>query len=204
MEWKTKLGLHGALLLATLFLPRACLKGMSYIGSNFRMSDETTMEYIDSAMGKVKPPRYISREFVKAVVDAESGGNPFAFGRKNYLGEWWRLRSDYEAGPMQVTEGAWEDAWSDEDPGKSYYFNMFFPGVNIETGIRYMKWEDNFFRGKCKYWDKIPDHEKVEIIAAAYNGGPNRMKRNGLDISMMPSVTKDYVSKINRALGIYK
>ncbi len=43
--------------------------------------------------------------------------------------------------------------------------------------------------------------EKRIIIAAAYNGGPSRLKYRGWDIQKMPPETRRYVEKLKNIIN---
>jgi len=133
----------------------------------------------------LKMPNYITREFLKYQMDAESGGDPKCISNKD------------ARGLMQVTEEAWKDVEQNLKFNKEWYN----PISNVYVAGKYIIFLDEDFQNSHPRWNYLSNKEKRMIIAAAYNGGPEKLKKNQWDISKMPEETRDYVEeKIEKRL----
>jgi soluble lytic murein transglycosylase-like protein len=145
---------------------------------NFSKNDADI--YINSVYKKYSVAKEINPIYIKAIISAESDYNPNAV-------------SDAGArGLMQVMPETWKYYY----PVSSFKENSLHPGRNIEVGIRHLSGIRDYIKYNCPYWNKLSYHRKLELITAAYNGGPARLKYRAWNISKMPKETREYVPKV--------
>jgi soluble lytic murein transglycosylase-like protein len=129
------------------------------------------------------------RDFYRAVIKVESCDKQKAVGKAG------------ERGLMQIMPGTWRDMTN------LPFSASFDPNTNVETGIKYGHWlagEIEKGLGE-KRWKNLSREERYRMVAAAYNGGIGRMKRNNFDVKKMPSSTRKYVGKVMGArIGLMK
>lgn len=143
------------------------------------ISDNDLDNYINHIYKKVKVPKVIGKEFLKSLINIESTKNIYAQSPKG------------ARGLMQLIP----DAWKEVDKS-DFYENSFNPEKNIEVGIKYLKWINNYCNKNYAEWRYIPIQEKQEILAAAYNGGIGLLEKREWDIYQMPNETKNYVDSL--------
>jgi soluble lytic murein transglycosylase len=134
---------------------------------------------IDSVYAKINVPDYISKKYVRTIVKVESDDNPRAVSKRG------------ARGLGQIMEDTWDDI-SKED----YLKNVFIPEKNIYISIKHLIGINEFCRLTHPNWNKLTNKEKIDLIAASYNGGCGRLKGKSWDIERMPEETRRYVSKI--------
>ena len=108
---------------------------------------------------------------VSAVITVESGGNPNAVSPSGAIGL-------MQVTPIVVKVFRQVNNYTGE-------INLFTAYVNEHIGTWYLH--------------RLHDHygcDTVEQIAAAYNGGITRLRKNGYDIAKMPKETREYVRKV--------
>jgi hypothetical protein len=150
--------------------------------------DEIFM-YIIYAYDSVEVPEYITKKFIRAQIWAESRDYPRALGG---IGE---------RGLMQLTPKAWFVVEGENN----FYKKAFDPEKNIESGIKYELWVDNYCRAWHPNWEKLSDSEKRRIIAAGYNAGIGRVRNNNWNLNKVPERTKRYIREIETLMkGKYK
>jgi len=132
-------------------------------------------------------PDYITKDFLEYQMDAESGGNPKCISNKD------------ARGLMQVTREAWEDV----EKKMSFDKNSLDPIRNVYVAGKYIIFLHEDFENSHPRWNELSDKEKRMAVAAAYNGGPERLKKKRWDISKMPEETRDYVRKIEKRMENY-
>jgi hypothetical protein len=154
-----------------------------------RMKEEKIKEmYSDiekiliSAFDKMQIPGYITKEFIRSQIWAESRDYPKAIGK---IGE---------RGLMQLTPEAWQTV----EKEKNFYKTAFNPKANIEVGIKYGLWINEFLKNNHPNWESLPDSEKRRIIAAGYNAGIGRVQKDNWDLSKAPDRTKAYIKDIEK------
>lgn len=126
----------------------------------------------------------ITPEFISAVIHAESKGKATATSPKG------------ARGLMQVMPETWA-----EQTRKLYgeplpFSEAYDPEKNKEIGTNYLIELHNYLSNKLPDYKTLKLDEQQKKIAAAYNGGPNRLKRKAGDISRMPKETRRYVDEI--------
>lgn len=139
---------------------------------------------ITMAYSTLDVPEYITRKFIRSLGAAESSDNPRAKSRMGARG--WG----------QLTKDAWYRVEKSD-----YKNNVFNLERNISTTIKYILWTENLIEEVCPDWGDFPDDKKVELIAAAYNGGVKRLYDSGWDIRNMSDETKNYMPRIKEAAG---
>lgn len=125
-------------------------------------------------------PEYITKEFIRSQIWAESSDFPNAEGEAG------------ERGLLQLTLNAWNSVEKNDD----FYEKAFDPQKNIEVGIKYHLWINDYCKKKHPNWDKLSNIEKRKFISAAYNAGVGRLKRTNWDLNKIPEITKRYIKKI--------
>ena len=95
-------------------------------------------------------------------------------------------------GLMQLLKPTWE--W--HEPEKDFEKYAHNPLVNIDVGLKSLKWFENYCEKNCPFWDKIGEIGKIKIVSACYNGGQQALKDAGWDISKMSEETREYAAKV--------
>lgn len=149
----------------------------SLVGEKYSQEDN----FVDTRCLMNYKTELINDKLVNAIIEVESNGNPYAVSKKG------------AKGLMQLTY----EAWKQIELKLSYSKNVFNPKINKEVGTRYLEWIENFCEDNHPTWNILPLNQKRNIIAAAYNGGPAKLKKNNWDIKKMPCETKNYVGKIS-------
>jgi len=144
-------------------------------------------DYIKKAYKKIRVPKHISQDFVESLIKLESSRNIYAQSSKG------------AKGLMQLLP----EAWSEVD-GSDFDKNCYNPGKNVEVGIKYLKWIDNYCRNNYPGWDKLTDIEKQKPIAAAYNCGIGQLEKGNWEIGRMPKETKSYVDSLRAPVDSLK
>lgn len=141
--------------------------------------------YIENVFAKVSNiPDHVTPEYIKAIIEVESSGNPFAVGKHG------------ERGLMQLMSNTWNEFGEG-----NFYEKSFNSEENIEAGIKYILWINNYLRKNNPEWNEIDDKEKRNLITASYNAGPRRVIKNYYDIKQLPRTTRHHIEKVNK---IYK
>ncbi|MGV8086947.1 MAG: transglycosylase SLT domain-containing protein [Candidatus Woesearchaeota archaeon] len=120
----------------------------------------------------------VDKYFIKASIEEES-----TYKIKAYS-------SAKANGLMQITPKAWKKF------GEGNYSNIINPVKNIRAGIKYYLWLEEFIASEYAGWHFSSIENKRELLLAAYNGGPYRLKNNNFDISKMPEESKTHVNKV--------
>jgi len=145
--------------------------------------------YIVYAYDSMKIPEYITKKFIRAQIWAESRDYPKAKGKVG------------ERGLMQLTP----KAWSIVERENNFYKIAFDPEKNIGAGIKYGLWIDDYCTIWHPDWENLPDSEKRKIIAAGYNTGIGRLRKNKWDLNKVPDRTKGYIREIENLMeGKYR
>ena len=120
----------------------------------------------------------IDDRLIAAIIEVESGGNPYAVSKAGCIGL------------MQISEIVVKE------------FSKYAPSGFL-CGLDLYNHYDNKSIGTW-YLNRLKDHygcDSIEKVLAAYNGGITRLRRYNYDISRMPAETRAYVKKV---LKIYK
>jgi hypothetical protein len=136
---------------------------------------------IDSVYKKLDVPEYIDERFIKSIIGVESYCDPDRVGRAG------------EIGLMQISYGAWNQVEKKAD----FYKEAFISRKNIEVGIKYLLWLDNFCKKKHPRWEELTDKQKRTLIVTAYNAGPYKLKEVDWNLKEIPPLTKWHITKIN-------
>lgn len=125
----------------------------------------------------------ITPELVEAVIKAESSGRSDVVSNKG------------ARGLMQLMRPAWTDVQRAVPAlsGYDYDENWSNPDVNRQFGTEYLKIVQQYL--PAEYRESIPH------VLAGYNAGVGRLKKIGYDLDRAPKETKDYISKIAKALS---
>ncbi len=136
---------------------------------------------INSVYEELNIPGYLTKKFVRSLIRTESSDNP-------------RAVSNVGArGLGQLMQEAWYEV-----ENENYWKNVFVPEENIKTTIKYLVWIDKECKNRHPNWGNVKDKEKIDLIAAAYNGGIGALKEKGWKIEKMKKETRQYVPKINK------
>jgi soluble lytic murein transglycosylase-like protein len=122
-------------------------------------------------------PPYFSLDVLSKLIYAESRYNEKA-----------KSRSDAR-GLMQLKRSAWYQVEKNLD----YDENVFDPRRNIQVGLKYILWLDEYCKKRHPQWEKISDKEKRRIILAAYNAGVTRLASYDWNLDKLPQETRYYV-----------
>ena len=141
-------------------------------------------DYIDNVYSKIEVPEIIPKEMIKAMDRFESNGDNFAISYKDARGR------------VQVTRGAWEQV--DNSNFDEYWF---IPQKNIENGIRYLVWVNDYWNENYHGWGKLTAEKQRELILAGYQAGVHKIEHRKFKF---PSVTKRYITNVTNQMKIYE
>ena len=113
----------------------------------------------------------IPERWIRAVIDAESGGNPHAVSSKGALGL------------MQLMPQTWREMQAKLQLGN----NPFEPGDNILAGTAYLR--------------AMLDRYGIPDFLAAYNAGPERLENARVTGHKLPEETLRFVANVAPELG---
>ena len=155
-----------------------------YDGSK-RLDKKTLDEFINFIYEDIIISEVIDKKFVKSVINKESERYVYA-------------ESEVGArGLMQLMPATWKQIEKELD----FYKEAFNPNKNIEVGIKYLNWIHDYCEKRYPKWNELPTKNKHILIAAAYNGGINRLRKKDWNINKMPEETRNYVKKIEKDLN---
>ena len=118
------------------------------------------------------------RDFYRAVIIVESNDDPNAVSPVG------------ARGLMQIMPDTWADM-------TSYPFDFAFdPEKNIEVGISYFQWIEDYLLTRYLNWNNLDRIKQYELMSAAYNGGIGRLEDNSWNINRMPLETRVYVERM--------
>ncbi|MEM4326134.1 MAG: lytic transglycosylase domain-containing protein [Candidatus Pacearchaeota archaeon] len=170
-----------------IYLPRPSLltQGME-LDSLGKFSERRDRIYslIEEVFSKKKNeiPHYLDKDFFRWVVFIESGDDPHAYSPRG------------ARGLMQITYSAWNQV----EKKHEYIKHVYDPQKNIEVGIKYFIWLDEYCKKKNPEWGGLSNDKKRDILLGAYNGGVTRLFNYNWDVSKMPDETREYVLKISK------
>ncbi len=178
----------------------ACLKRIEYEGKlvevrqiykleieEIRREDERAIELLKQKKNRslsdiVAKYDSVNRDFYCAVIKIESNENPNSVSKKG------------ARGLMQIMPETWKDMTN------LPFDAAFDPETNVGVGVKYLHWIANYLSERIPGWENMPEQKRLEMIAAAYNGGAGRLVRANGDTERMPKETKEYVPKVMREL----
>jgi soluble lytic murein transglycosylase-like protein len=115
---------------------------------------------------------------VQAVIQAESNGNSKAKSNKG------------ARGLMQIMPETWRSL-TKEPYSKAYNIK-----INTRVGAKYLRQIEKIIA-------ESGQEPTIERIAAGYNGGPYRLKKNHFLVSRMPPESRAYSEKVRRLYNFY-
>ncbi len=121
----------------------------------------------------------IDSSYIGATIRVESDGNPEAVSHSGAVGN------------MQIMPSTWQEYCKDIPFNKKFNRER-----KIECGTRYLNWVVDYIREKHPEWGLLSFNEKRNLVAAAYHGGPTKLKDLAWNLEEMPDPTKHYVEKI--------
>lgn len=136
----------------------------------------------EPSYGSIQPhttKEILNDNFVKKVIKKESNHRRYAISEKGAMGS------------MQVMPETWA-----EITGDSTHAGAFDPKENVRVGSKYLRIICNYYAKAHPNWEGLSIGEKRKLIAAAYNGGLNRLERKKWKVEDMPKETRLYVSKL--------
>ncbi len=140
--------------------------------------------YINSIFNEIDLPDYLSKGFIRSQIWAESRDYSNAVG------------NDGERGLMQLSFGAWNQVEKEED----FYEMAFDPKKNIDVGIKYDLWVNDYLEKWHSDWNNQSPSEKRKLLVAGYNIGVGRLKELEWNMEEIPARTKLYLSWIEENL----
>jgi len=126
----------------------------------------------------------IDLDVINSIIKVESGGDNYAVSPRGAIGH------------MQITPIVLAD-YNLQNRTKYTEKDLFDPEINKIVGTFYLEWLERYCGSNCPYWSQMTKDEQKIIIAGAYNGGPERFKKFGWDLSKMPDETQDFVGKLS-------
>ncbi|MDO8528949.1 MAG: lytic transglycosylase domain-containing protein [Nanoarchaeota archaeon] len=140
----------------------------------------------------IKHP-YINKEFVRAIVYAESMNS--LTGRENPRA----ISKAGARGHMQIMKDTWELV-----DKSNYYQNAFTPLKNIEVGIKILMGLDGTCNDIYPGWEKLNDNQRKKIILVGYNWGLGNFRTLGKwNWNKLPEETEKYVRDVEKKEGEY-
>ena len=119
---------------------------------------------------------------VNAIVYVESSGDPHA------------VSSSGARGLMQIKPPTWKEHC--HYPVK----DAFNPEKNKECGTKYLHWITDYIKQRNPEWGNLSVGEQRNLVFAAYNGGPDLLRRKKWEIERMHPETRNYVKKVNNVV----
>jgi len=121
----------------------------------------------------------VSDELVESIILIESGGNPRRVGLVG------------ERGLMQIRSGTWREV-TRKHLGRELSFDLAFdPEWNRRVGRLYLAELQAFLYKNRSAWKSDPR----SLLLAAYNAGPERVRRAGFDLRRLPASVRDYAAR---------
>ncbi|MBS3086641.1 lytic transglycosylase domain-containing protein [Candidatus Pacearchaeota archaeon] len=135
-------------------------------------------------------PEYFSEKFIKEMVKKESSYNPRSVSEKGALGL------------MQIMPETWKEQTKRLYRRELSFDLAFNPKTNLEVGLSYLLWIDEFSKNRYQNWESLSDKEKREKVMAAYHGGISRLYSLNGNINDMPRATRDYIKTIEAGMEV--
>lgn len=155
--------------------------------------EQEVNEAINYAFGKIPTPHYISHEFIRRNIGAESNGNPYAKPKKS------KNLTHAARGANQLKPWAWKDAQKKlrrlgvELP--NYWTHCYDLESNTLAGLAYFIVIDDFLKENFQAYSDLPDTEKQKYLWATYYEGMAAIKRKEFDISRLSNNAKEHLKK---------
>lgn len=139
----------------------------------------TVIEVFTEAEGDALDAGKTSDLLLDAIVEVESGGNPFRVGRAG------------ERGLMQIKRTTWHDV-TKRLFGKPVSFDKAYAGnLNRHVGRAYLAELQRFLHEHRDEWHA----DERSLLLACYNAGPSRVKRAEFDLTRLPRSTQGYIER---------
>ena len=161
-------------------------KNLEYIVQNANTEIKNQTEF--SNQEKEKFPFYIDEAFVKATIYVESSNNPYTVSKAGALGL-----------PQTYFE-TWKEVFQNDS------YQDFIKGIRDEKKssefiLKYYSLLDSFMRENWDLYKELDNNTKRIYLAAAYNCGPERLRKLNFALSKAPKETQYHVKKIKE---VYK
>lgn len=118
----------------------------------------------------------ITDELIESIILIESAGDPRRVGAAG------------ERGLMQIRRETWREV-TRKHHGRAVSFDLAFdPDWNRRVGRWYLADLQEFLYRHRDEWRADPRL----LLLAAYNGGPDRLRRAGFDLQRLPAPVRDY------------
>jgi len=130
--------------------------------------------------------RVVNKDFVRGMMSAESSFNPYA------------LSEAGARGLLQALKPTWEGF-----SNKPYEIYAYDIKENINVGLKYMRYLEDFCSDNYPDWNSITIEEKRDYISAAYNAGQGALQGSNwrIDkISKKSNETENHVLKVDTAM----
>ena len=125
--------------------------------------------------------------FLEAIVQVESAGNPRCVGNAG------------ERGLMQIRQGTWRETTSRLFSEPVPFDEAFNPELNRRVGKAYLASLQEFLLEHRAEWNA----DMRSLLAACYNGGPNRVLASKFSLQALPSSTQSYVDRVTSLHDFY-
>ena len=125
--------------------------------------------------------------FLEAIVQVESAGNPECVGNAG------------ERGLMQIKAGTWREASSRVFSKSLPFDEAFNPELNRRVGKAYLASLQEFLLAHRSEWKA----DMRSLLAACYNGGPNRVLAAGFSLEALPHSIQSYVDRVTSMHDFY-
>ena len=160
---------------------------VSYVNRKKILSKKEISDLVSEVYNKIsskrKIPQYMSKGFFVSAILAESSGEIYA-------------ESEVGArGLMQLRKNAWKQVETES------YDMVFDPNKNVENGIKYYLWINNFCSRHHPNWKELSEQEKTNILHAGYNLGIPSLRDLGWNIENTNSETRTHVVRLENLLG---
>jgi len=125
--------------------------------------------------------------FLEAIVQVESAGNPRSVGNAG------------ERGLMQIRLGTWRETTSQLFSEPVPFDEAFNPELNRRVGKAYLASLQEYLLDHRSEWNA----DMRSLLAACYNGGPNRVLASKFSLQALPSSTQSYVDRVTSLHDFY-
>lgn len=183
-SWVTLLG---AIVLLTQVVLAGRTSGAEAVEPAFSVERTAPLSAAPTPARRIDHSVAVTELLVDAIIQIESAGNPRCVG------------SAGERGLMQIKSGTWRQT-SASVFGKAVPFDRAFdPAMNRRIGSAYLS---DLHRFLVKHREQWKGDER-SLLLAAYNAGPNALKRAGFNVTRLSSHTQSYVERASALHDMY-
>ena len=136
--------------------------------------------YLDDLYNEIRLPKYLDKDYIKALTYAESRWNPVNVSKMGAIG----------IGQLMP------NTLIDYKKYISHEEDIFDPNKNLEITLRHVWEQNNYLRKNFPNWKELSDQEKRDINCLVYNYGITRLEENNWNLDEIPEETKDHIENV--------